>query len=144
MACGITDVEIHIDGPEVPIIDGSALPFMHLIDAAGIRELGSEIPLLRLREPIEVVEDGKSIRMIPSNRLVLKYRSTSTIPPSASSPFCRLSPRQFPPQDRAGAHVRIVRDVERLRAAGLAAAGRSRTVRPRRSGSGQRTAALPR
>jgi UDP-3-O-[3-hydroxymyristoyl] N-acetylglucosamine deacetylase len=49
MACGITDVDVRIDGPEVPIIDGSALPFMHLIDAAGIRELGAEIPVLRLR-----------------------------------------------------------------------------------------------
>src|SRR5262245_44686588 len=39
MASGITDIDIHIDGPEVPIIDGSALPFMHLIDAAGVREL---------------------------------------------------------------------------------------------------------
>src|SRR3954453_5017730 len=74
MACGITDIDIHIDGPEVPIIDGSALPFMHLIDAAGVRPLGSEGRLLRLREAIEVVEDGKSIRMVPSNRLVLKYK----------------------------------------------------------------------
>src|SRR5216110_2767067 len=60
MACGVTDIDIHIDGPEVPIIDGSALPFMHLIDAAGVRDLGTEVRLLRLREPIEVVEDGKS------------------------------------------------------------------------------------
>ena len=74
MASGITDVDIHIDGPEVPIVDGSALPFMHLIDAAGVRALTSEVPLLRLREPIEVVEGEKFIRMTPSNRLVLKYK----------------------------------------------------------------------
>src|SRR6185295_3745275 len=64
MAFGITDIDIHIDGPEVPIIDGSALPFMHLIDAAGVRELGSEVAVLRLREPIEIVEGDKSIRMV--------------------------------------------------------------------------------
>src|SRR5438045_2308226 len=74
MACGITDVDIHIDGPEVPIVDGSAVPFLHLIDAAGVRELASEIPLLRITEPIEVVDGEKSIRMTPSNRLVLKYK----------------------------------------------------------------------
>src|SRR6266849_8711369 len=56
MACGITDVDIHIDGPEVPIIDGSALPFMHLIDAAGVRELSTDMPVLRITEPIEVVD----------------------------------------------------------------------------------------
>src|SRR5712691_6922793 len=48
MACGITDIDILIDGPEVPIVDGSALPFIHLIDAAGVRELGMEIPVLRI------------------------------------------------------------------------------------------------
>src|SRR5256714_9183873 len=42
-ACSITDLDIHIDGPEVPIVDGSALPFMHLIDAAGIKPLGSTV-----------------------------------------------------------------------------------------------------
>ena len=74
MAAGITDLDVHIDGPEVPIIDGSALPFLHLIDAAGVRELGMEVPVLRIREPIEVVDGEKSIRIMPANRLVLKYR----------------------------------------------------------------------
>src|SRR5712691_2744469 len=59
MACGITDVDIDIDGPEVPIVDGSALPFIHLIDAAGVRDLGSEVPVLRIPEPIEVTDGDK-------------------------------------------------------------------------------------
>src|SRR5256885_9385911 len=46
MAFGITDLDVHIDGPEVPIVDGSALPFMHLIDAAGVRGLAGDIPVL--------------------------------------------------------------------------------------------------
>src|SRR5712691_12357399 len=74
MAYGITDLDININGPEVPIIDGSALPFLHLIDAAGVRELGMEIPVLRIAEPIEVVDGEKSIRIAPANRLVLKYK----------------------------------------------------------------------
>src|SRR5436853_6544805 len=48
MALGVTDLDILIDGPEVPIVDGSALPFMHLIDAAGVRGLGIEVPVLRI------------------------------------------------------------------------------------------------
>jgi len=74
MACGITDLDILINGPEVPIIDGSALPFMHLIDAAGIRELSAEIQVLRITKPIEVVDGNRSIRITPSNRLVVKYK----------------------------------------------------------------------
>src|SRR5712691_4695954 len=56
MAFGITDPDVHIDGPEVPIVDGSALPFMHLIDAAGVRALGVDVPVLRVSEPIEIVD----------------------------------------------------------------------------------------
>src|ERR1051325_1489661 len=55
MAFGITDVDILIDGPEVPIIDGSALPFMHLIDRSEERRVGNEIPVLRLRGPVEEI-----------------------------------------------------------------------------------------
>src|SRR5436190_1661745 len=74
MACGITDLDIQIDGPEVPIVDGSALPFMHLIGAAGIRPLGIEIPVIRFTEPIEVTDGEKMVRIAPANRLMLKYK----------------------------------------------------------------------
>src|SRR6478672_3780810 len=45
MAAGITDLDVHIDGPEVPIIDGSALPFLYLLDAAGVRSLSADVPV---------------------------------------------------------------------------------------------------
>ena len=124
MAWGITDVDIHIDGPEVPIIDGSALPFMHLIDAAGLRELGNEIPVLRLREPVEVIDGDKSIRIVPANRLIIKYRIDFDHP---------LIGRQYLHFDfghdnflRKIAPARtfgFMRDVEKMRAAGLARGG---------------------
>ena len=124
MAWGITDVDIHIDGPEVPIIDGSALPFMHLIDAAGVRELGTEIPVLRLREPVEVVDGDKSIRIVPANRLIIKYRIDFAHPmigrqslhfDFASDNFLR----KIAPARTFG----FMRDVEKMRAAGLARGG---------------------
>src|SRR5438045_9199688 len=45
MACGITGVDIHIDGPEVPMRDGSAGPSRPLIDAADVRESARRVPL---------------------------------------------------------------------------------------------------
>jgi UDP-3-O-[3-hydroxymyristoyl] N-acetylglucosamine deacetylase len=74
LACGITDVDIRIDGPEVPIVDGSAVPFVHLIDAAGVRELNSDVEVLRIQQPLEVVDGERWIRIAPANRLILKYR----------------------------------------------------------------------
>jgi UDP-3-O-[3-hydroxymyristoyl] N-acetylglucosamine deacetylase len=124
MACGITDVDIHIDGPEVPIIDGSALPFMHLIDAAGVRELGVDLPVLRVHEPIELVDGEKSIRIVPANRLIIKYRIDFDHPmigrQSMHFDFGHDSfLRKIAPARTFG----FMRDVERMRAAGLARGG---------------------
>ena len=124
MASGVTDVEIHIDGPEVPIVDGSALPFMHLIDAAGARELGTEVPLLRLRETIEVVEGEKFIRMTPSNRLVLKYKIDFSHPMIGKQSFqFDYDQDNFLKKIAPARTFGFVRDVEKLRAAGLARGG---------------------
>jgi len=123
-ACGITDLDIHIDGPEVPIVDGSALPFMHLIDAAGVRGLDAKVRVLRIDRPIEVVEGDKSIRLTPSNRLSIKYKIDFDHPAVGQQAmqfdFHHESfLRKIAPARTFG----FVRDVEKLRAAGLARGG---------------------
>jgi UDP-3-O-[3-hydroxymyristoyl] N-acetylglucosamine deacetylase len=124
MACGITDVDISIDGPEVPIIDGSALPFMHLIDAAGVRDLGVEVPVLRLRQPIEVVEGDKSIRLVPANRLIIKYRIDFNHPVIGREHFqFDFGHDSFLRKIAPARTFGFLRDVEKLRAAGLARGG---------------------
>ncbi|MEA2464221.1 MAG: UDP-3-O-[3-hydroxymyristoyl] N-acetylglucosamine deacetylase [Acidobacteriota bacterium] len=124
MACGITDVDIHIDGPEVPIIDGSALPFMHLIDAAGVRGLGTELPVLRLRQPIELIEGDKSIRMTPSNRLVIKYKIDFNHPAIGRESFqFDFGHDSFLKKIAPARTFGFMRDVEKLRAVGLARGG---------------------
>ena len=124
MACGITDVDILIDGPEVPIIDGSALPFMHLIDAAGVRSLGATIAPLRITEPIEIRDGEKSIRIVPSNRLVLKYRIDFPHPAiGKQSLHFDFEHDNFLRKIAPARTFGFMRDVEKLRAAGLARGG---------------------
>ena len=124
MACGITDVDIDIDGPEVPIIDGSALPFMHLIDAAGVRELDAEVKVLRIKEPIEVVDGNKSIRIVPSNRLAIKYKIDFDHPAIGRQSFHFDFGHDSFLKKIAGARTfGFLRDVEKMRAAGLARGG---------------------
>lgn len=124
MACGLTDVDIHIDGPEVPIIDGSALPFMHLIDAAGTRALDAELPVLRIREPIEIVEGDKSIRMVPANRLIIKYKIDFNHPAIGKQAFhFDFGHDNFLRKIAPARTFGFLRDVEKLRQAGLARGG---------------------
>jgi UDP-3-O-[3-hydroxymyristoyl] N-acetylglucosamine deacetylase len=124
VACGVTDIDILIDGPEVPIIDGSALPFMHLIDAAGIRKLGSDVRVLRLREPIEIVDGTKSIRINPANRLSIKYKiefDHAVI--GRQSVHFDFQHDNFLRKIAPARTFGFLKDVEKMRAAGLARGG---------------------
>jgi UDP-3-O-[3-hydroxymyristoyl] N-acetylglucosamine deacetylase len=124
VACRVTDVDILIDGPEVPIIDGSALPFMHLIDAAGIRPLGSEVRVLRLREPIEIVDGTKSIRINPANRLSIKYKIDFAHPViGRQSVHFDFQHENFLRKIAPARTFGFLKDVEKMRAAGLARGG---------------------
>lgn len=124
MACGITDLDIHINGPEVPIIDGSAVPFMHLIDAAGVRELASDIRVLRITEPIEVSDGNKSIRITPSNRLVIKYKIDFPHPTIGKQALqFDLHHDNFLKKIAPARTFGFKHEVEKLRAAGLARGG---------------------
>ncbi|HEY4977588.1 MAG TPA: UDP-3-O-acyl-N-acetylglucosamine deacetylase [Candidatus Acidoferrum sp.] len=64
-SCGIDNIFIDIDAIEVPILDGSAEPWMQLIDAAGIRKLRRKRRYLKVIKPVEVVEDGRRIAIFP-------------------------------------------------------------------------------
>ncbi len=123
-AAGITDLDIRIDGPEVPIVDGSALPFVHLVEAAGTRDLGEGITPLRIRTPIEVVEGGKKIRIEPSDRLSIEYKIDFDHPSIGTQ---RISfdydYRTFANDIAPARTYGFMRDVEKLRAAGLARGG---------------------
>jgi UDP-3-O-[3-hydroxymyristoyl] N-acetylglucosamine deacetylase len=124
MASGITDLDIQIDGPEVPIVDGSAVPFMHLIDAAGVRPLGVEIPVLRITEPIEITDRDKSIRIVPSNRLILKYKIDFDHPSIGKQAFhFDFHHDNFLKKIAPARTYGFLKDVEALRAAGLARGG---------------------
>lgn len=65
-ACGIDNLHIDIDGPEVPIMDGSAAPFIALLQEAGLRKLPVSRKYLAIRKPISVKDGEKRISLIPS------------------------------------------------------------------------------
>jgi len=66
-SCGIDNIYIDIDAIEVPILDGSAEPFMQLLDEAGMRKLRRKRRYLKVVKPVEVVEDGRRIGIYPAH-----------------------------------------------------------------------------
>jgi UDP-3-O-[3-hydroxymyristoyl] N-acetylglucosamine deacetylase len=65
-ACGIDNLHVDIDGPEVPILDGSAAPFIAAIKQAGIESLPASRKFIAIRKPISLIEGDKRISVIPS------------------------------------------------------------------------------
>jgi UDP-3-O-[3-hydroxymyristoyl] N-acetylglucosamine deacetylase/3-hydroxyacyl-[acyl-carrier-protein] dehydratase len=57
---GIDDITIDMDGPEPPILDGSAAPFLAALVEAGVALLDGEPEYLRLTEPVRII-DGSSV-----------------------------------------------------------------------------------
>src|ERR1700757_3955766 len=64
---GIDNIFIDLDNIEIPILDGSAEPFLQLLDRAGLRRLRRKRRYLRVLKPVEVLEDGRRIGICPAN-----------------------------------------------------------------------------
>src|SRR5919198_6606876 len=62
---GIDNAYVEIDNLEVPILDGSGLPFVELIRRAGIRCYRRKRRYLRIRRPVSVEDRGKRITILP-------------------------------------------------------------------------------
>lgn len=123
-AAGLTDLEIRIDGPEVPIIDGSALPFVHLIEAAGVREIEGTVEALEVRRPIEVAENGKRIRIEPADSLSIEYHIDFNHPTiGRQTARFDFDYQTFANEIAPARTYGFMRDVEKLRAVGLARGG---------------------
>src|SRR5262245_5798340 len=72
-ACDIDNLWVDLDGPEVPILDGSALPFLHLLEAAEARVQEAPRQIVAVTAPVEVELGGKRIRVSPYPGLRVSY-----------------------------------------------------------------------
>ncbi|QSI76096.1 MULTISPECIES: UDP-3-O-acyl-N-acetylglucosamine deacetylase [Niveibacterium] len=70
---GVDNAYVDVDGPEIPILDGSAAPFVFLIQSAGIEEQGAPKRFLRVLKPVEVREGDKWVRLDPHEGFRLAF-----------------------------------------------------------------------
>jgi UDP-3-O-[3-hydroxymyristoyl] N-acetylglucosamine deacetylase len=77
---GIDNVRVEVDGPEIPVMDGSSASFVFLIRAAGIFDQSSERRRMRIRKRIEIRDGERSIRIDPGRSLRVSYSVDYTHP----------------------------------------------------------------
>jgi UDP-3-O-[3-hydroxymyristoyl] N-acetylglucosamine deacetylase len=69
--CGIDNVIVELQGPEIPIFDGSSASFMLLIDSAGIVEQEADKKFIKIMNHVRVEEEGKFAEFTPNDAFSL-------------------------------------------------------------------------
>lgn len=123
-ALGVSNVVVEVNGPELPIMDGSALPFVQLLDRAGFRRQEAPVRFIEILQPI-VVEDGdKRAALLPCDRYEMRFEIDfpSKVIGNQVVDFV-VDETNFRDQIMAARTFGFAQDVEALRRAGLARGG---------------------
>ncbi len=122
-ALGIDNAIIEIDGPELPIMDGSALPFYQKIKEVGFVDFEKEKEILEIKEPITLTEGDSEISVIPSDHFevtVLVDFDSQVL----GQQFSTLRSIKDYEQEISSARTFVfLHELEALRSAGLAKGG---------------------
>jgi UDP-3-O-[3-hydroxymyristoyl] N-acetylglucosamine deacetylase len=130
---GIDNALIEVDGPEVPILDGSAGPYVFLLDCAGVVEQDAPRRVLEIRAPIRVSAGDAWVELRPlggtlsrNAQPVLEMELSIDFAAQAigrQSCALHLTPDSFRHQLAQARTFALARDIEQLREAGLARGG---------------------
>jgi UDP-3-O-[3-hydroxymyristoyl] N-acetylglucosamine deacetylase len=131
-ALGIDNALIELDGPEVPILDGSAAPFVFLLDCAGSVELDAPRRVIEIRRTTRVTDGeawaelrplgpaARAAQPVLEMDLSIEFAARAIGRQSAS---LRLTPDSFRHEIAAARTFAHADEVEQLQAAGLALGG---------------------
>lgn len=70
---GVDNAAVELDGPEMPIMDGSSLPFVQILDRAGRRQQDALRAYIEILEPIEFVDGDKRASLTPSDHFEVAF-----------------------------------------------------------------------
>ena len=124
-ALGVCNATIEVDGPEIPIMDGSADSFLHLIRAAGLYEQHETQTVLEIRRTIEVEDGERRISIEPARHLCISYAVDFAHPAIGRQELHlpRLSPEVFAAELSRARTFGFLSEVEALRRVGLGRGG---------------------
>ena len=123
---GIDNAWIDLDAPEVPILDGSAAPFVFLIQSAGIEEQNAAKKFIRVTRPIEVTDGDKWARFEPYEGYRLSFSivfNHPAIDKSAQQATIDFAEQSYVREVSRARTFGFMQEVEYLRENGLALGG---------------------
>jgi len=123
-ACDVDNLFVDLNGPEVPILDGSALPFLHLLKAAGLRPQTARRRILAVTAPLEVELGAKRMRISPYPGLRITYAIDFAHPAIGHQQIDLVVDRDSFARELAPARTfALLEDVEALHRRGLGLGG---------------------
>jgi UDP-3-O-[3-hydroxymyristoyl] N-acetylglucosamine deacetylase len=124
--CGIDNVIAEVDGPEIPIMDGSAAPFIFLVECAGIALQEAPRRTIELLRPVRVEEGQGSVTLLPDASpwlgidMEIEFASAAI---RRQSRAIRLTPGTFKAELARARTFGFAEEIQALREAGLALGG---------------------
>ncbi len=124
-ALGIDNAIVELNSPEVPIMDGSAAPFVHLIlNEAGVKPLPAARRYLKVLRPVSLAQGDKRIALYPAEQLKVTYSISFDHPLLRhQSRTMKISEESFVEDIAPARTFGFLKEVEMLRQRGLALGG---------------------
>ena len=124
VSLGVDNVIVELNHPEVPIMDGSAAPFIYLIHEAGLKRLNAPKRFLKIIRPIALSRGDKRIALYPSDHFKVTYSISYDHPLLRhQSRTLRITEESFVEELAPARTFTFLKDVEMLRQNGLALGG---------------------
>jgi UDP-3-O-[3-hydroxymyristoyl] N-acetylglucosamine deacetylase len=123
---GVDNAYVDVTAPEVPIMDGSAGPFVFLLQSAGIAEQNAAKKFIRILQPVEMREGDKWVRFDPHNgfKLDLSIDFDHPVFDRARQSLCvDFSTTSYVREVSRARTFGFMQDVESMRSQGLALGG---------------------
>ncbi|HVJ54517.1 MAG TPA: UDP-3-O-acyl-N-acetylglucosamine deacetylase [Aliidongia sp.] len=122
--CGIDNCVIELDGPEVPVMDGSAAPFVFLIECAGIVQQSGTRHVMKVLKEVRVVEGAASAELLPDDHFSIGFEIDFASKAIAhQSVSVALDPVAFKRDISRARTFGFLHEVDQLRAAGRGLGG---------------------
>jgi len=115
---------VELDGPEVPIMDGSSSPFLFLIECAGLVEQEAARRAIKVLKPITVTEDGATAAFLPDHGFSMSFEISFANPVISQQDMCIVfDATTFKAELSRARTFGFLDEVDRLRAAGFGRGG---------------------